>query len=451
MPSPLVQSQFRGARAIAALLVLLLATASSDRLIAAPPQSGPIPMELRERLKLDPFYQKRVDAGGLPVLGSAKVNDDALAEAAWIIGRMLGDRQDILKAMASQNVRAVVMARDEYTTDVPEHADLRPKLYWDRRARGLGATPRAPVVSGAEENLLSFRRDPYPNENIFLHEFAHAIHGTGLNKVDPTFDKRLRDAYQSAMDQKLWANTYAATNRHEYWAEGVQSWFDDNAPPDALHNDIRTRAQLKKYDPKLAALCLEVFGDGSWRYIKPRDRKPEDRAHLANYDPRNVPQFQWRSTEPGERPEIVVQTAVGDFEIELNEKADPAAVRNFLLIALDGGYHSGSLTAAAKGRVGATANPRWRRQWAKDLSLRQVTTPSAVKPKDGDVVLVREGTEWHDFALFLGDEIDAGTAQIVPIGRILKGRDVVRKILDSPIQGDGKAKPVEIRRVIRNK
>ena len=45
----------------------------------------------------------------------------------------------------------------------------------------------------------------------------------GMNSVDPTFDLRLRLIYQSAMKKGLWKEKYAATNHHEYWAEGVQS------------------------------------------------------------------------------------------------------------------------------------------------------------------------------------------------------------------------------------
>ena len=387
---------------------------------------------------------------GLPVLGSAKVSDDAMAEAVWIIRSMVGGRRDILKAMADQKVRAVVMASDEYTTDVPEHSDLRPKLFWDRRARGLGATPHAPAVSGGEENLLSFRRDPYPNENIFLHEFAHAIHETGLNKVDPTFDGRLEAAYTSAVAHGLWKNTYAATNRQEYWAEGVQSWFDDNAPPDALHNDVRTRARLKEYDPALAALCLEVFGDGPWRYVKPRDRAPEGRAHLTKYDPEHVPQFRWRSTEPGEHPMATVQTSAGDFDVELDPKANLAAVKNFLLIALDGGYHSGRFDRAAGGGAWATVNPRWKEKWAKELKLDEVPAANQ-EPTDGTVALVRDEAGWVGFAVFLGERIDIGSTAVVPIGRVKKGREVVRAILTSLTKDRESAKPVEIRRVIRER
>jgi cyclophilin family peptidyl-prolyl cis-trans isomerase len=436
------------------LVALTLFAAAAASPAAAPPASavgsrpGPVPGQLRARLKLAPFYQKHLDAGGLPVLGSARVSDNALAEAAWIIRHMLAGRDDIRKAMIAQKLRAVVMAKDEYTTDVPEHSRLRPKLYWDRRARGLGATPRNPVVSGAEENLLNFRRDPYPNENIFLHEFAHAVHGTGMNKVDPTFDRRLRSAYKAATERGLWKNTYAAVNHHEYWAEGVQSWFDDNAPPDALHNEIRTRALLKKYDPGLAALCKEVFGDGAWRYVKPRDRRPEDRAHLVGYDPRNVPRFRWRQTSLGERCRVVVQTAVGDFEVQLDPQASPAAA-NFLRVALDGGYHSGRFERRTLGAVWAKVNPLWAEKWAKELRLDPVPASTA-SPGDGTIALVRDSAGSTGFVVFVGDKRDAGGAEVVPIGRVVQGAGVVRKILSAPAR-EGKLTPaVEIRRVIRS-
>ena len=56
----------------------------------------------------------------------------------------------------------------------------------------------------------------------------------------------------------------------------------------------RIRAELKAYDPPLAKLCAEILGDGPWRYTKPQQRKPADRAHLAGYDFTQSPTFQWR-------------------------------------------------------------------------------------------------------------------------------------------------------------
>lgn len=254
----------------------------------------PIPETLRRSFALAPFYQKHLLVGGLPVVGSTNVSDHALREAAWLVERLLGNRPDILHAMASNHTRLAVMAWNEFTTDIPEHAALTPKVYWDRRARGLGATPEAPAVSCAEENLLAFPGDPYPTENIGIHEFAHAIHEMGMRAIDPTFDARLQAAYHSATNRGLWQGTYAASNRHEYWAEATQSWFDDNRENDALHNHVNTRVELKEYDSTVAGLCREVFGDGPWRYHRPMLRPAADRRHLAGFDPTKSPRFQWR-------------------------------------------------------------------------------------------------------------------------------------------------------------
>lgn len=428
------------------LLTVLLVLASAVPALAA----DQVPEKLKEKYKLDPFYEKYVDADGLPILGSKKVSDDALAEAAWIVRKMLAGRKDILDAMAEQNVRAVIMAKDEFTTDVPEHSNMKPKLFWDRRARGLGATTRNPVVSGAEENLLTFRRDPYPNENIFLHEFSHAIHGTGMNKVDPTFDKRLRAAHKAATERGLWKNTYAATNPAEYWAEGAQSWFDDNAPPDALHNEVRTRAKLKEYDKELAKLCEEVFGDKEWRYTKPKDRKADDRAHLKDYDPKKVPTFKWRDADLGDKPVVVIQTDLGDFEVELDAKGSKAAAINFVRAALDGGFHSGRFERVTGGGAWATANAEWQKKWAKELKLEKWSESASAKPTDGTIGVVRENGGVVGFVVFSGEMPDAGKADVVIIGKVSKGNEVVKKLMEQPAE-DGKIKkPLDIRRVIRN-
>lgn len=206
---------------------------------------------------------------------------------------MLSPRDDIRRALVRSKARLVVMAPAEMTTDVPEHADLRPKDYWDRRARGLGATDQRPAVSCGEENLLCLPGDPYAAENILIHEFAHAMHQMGLDKIDGEFDRRLRRAYDQAMEDGLWKGKYAATNHHEYWAEGVQSWFDTNRPPDHDHNHVNTREELKEYDPRLAAIVADVFGDGDWRYVRPADRTPEERAHLEGFDPKAAGKFAW--------------------------------------------------------------------------------------------------------------------------------------------------------------
>ncbi len=250
-----------------------------------------IPDELRRKLKLKPFYSKVLSLGGFPVLSSQKVSDYALLEAGYLIHQMLEGRDRILSALARNRIRFTIMACEEFTTEVPEHSDLEPPKFWDKRARGLGATHGRPAVSCGEENLLGIPGDPYKTENILIHEFAHAIHDTGMDHVDPSIDSRLKAAYQAAMKKGLWKTKYAANNHHEYWAEGVQSWFDTNRKPDHDHNHVDTREELIEYDPGLAMIVREIFGDREWRYTAPARR--EEAAHLEGYQQDPARRFKW--------------------------------------------------------------------------------------------------------------------------------------------------------------
>ena len=269
------------------LSIQLTATAQNLNISEPLPPSAAV----RKAFNLDPFYVQWLDVEGLPVVASAKVSPYAVKEAVWLIRQMIGHRQDVLQALAENNVRFAVMAYNELTTQIPEHSDLEPSDYWDRRARGLGSTPARPAVSCGEENLLNYEDDPYSTENILVHEFAHAIHQMGLSTVDPSFDDRLKGLYDAAVEKGLWENTYAITNRAEYWAEGTQSWFDTNRANDDQHNHVDTRDKLKGYDPALAALLTEVYGDREWRYTQAITRT--HLGHLQGFNPEDSPKFEW--------------------------------------------------------------------------------------------------------------------------------------------------------------
>ena len=274
-------------------------SADDENRLSADQQSGIQSGELRTEyrvtappaeMNLAPFYKKYVSASGYPIVSSAKVNDYALFEAAYLVDLMLAKRPDVRRAMIASGSRLIVMGYGEFTTDVPEHAHLKPKNFWDARARGLGGSRDEPVCSCGEENLLAYPGDPYSTENILIHEFAHNIHYRGMMFVDETFDKRLRQTFEDAMKKKLWASKYASTNHSEYFAEGVQSWFNNNREPDHDHNHVNTRSELREYDPGLASLCEEVFGDTKLVYTKPTTRLE---GHLKGYDPKSAPKFVW--------------------------------------------------------------------------------------------------------------------------------------------------------------
>lgn len=249
------------------------------------------------------FYTQAASANGLPIVASANVNPYALKEAVYLVDLMLARRPDVREAMIKSGSRLCIIAFNEYTTDLPEFARMAegqapdPGLkrfsardFWDARARGTGGSETDPYCSCGEENLLGYSGDPYSTENILIHELAHNIHLRGLQNVDPTFDGRLKKAYRQAMDEGLWKGKYASVNHHEYFAEGVQSWFDNNRENDHDHNHVNTRTELVEYDPRLADLCREVFGDTELKYTKPVTRLKD---HLEGYDPAKAPRFAW--------------------------------------------------------------------------------------------------------------------------------------------------------------
>src|ERR1051325_6472262 len=143
---------------------LLVVTFVSVAFAESAKVAAPTP-ELQTKLHLSPFYKKSLDDHGLWIVSSENPSDYALYEAAWIIDHVLANRDDLRGALVKANVRIVVMATSEFTTDVSEHAHLKApksttlpaKQYWDRRARGLGGTRSDPLTSCGEENLLKLK------------------------------------------------------------------------------------------------------------------------------------------------------------------------------------------------------------------------------------------------------------------------------------------------------
>ena len=233
------------------------------------------------RLGLPDFYQKYLDADGISIVSSSEVPDRVLYAVARIIDDMLSERSDLRKIMARAGTRVAVMANGTTGTDLPE---FRGQSGLGDRVRGGGFFSQVDdVMAIAEENLVCLPDDVFPFEDIAVHEFAHAVFFNGvLNDSNSTdFRGRIERAYREAMGAGLWEDTYAATNRDEYWAEGVQSWFGLNDPPGPIHNDVNTRAELEEYDPALARLIREVFGDADVSSSCHENSHPQEHSYAA--------------------------------------------------------------------------------------------------------------------------------------------------------------------------
>ena len=139
-----------------------------------------VPDSVRQRFNLDTtFYARFATAGGIPVIASARVPDEALLVARDIINHMLEKRPDLRADIIQRGGRVGVMAVSEMTTDIPEQREwkkptlddrrltdgerarydqpggigsMTDKEYWNRRARGMGGT----FTTCAEENVFGY-------------------------------------------------------------------------------------------------------------------------------------------------------------------------------------------------------------------------------------------------------------------------------------------------------
>jgi hypothetical protein len=232
-------------------------------------------------LAVDTFYQKYADAYGIPIVGSAKVPNDALLMARDIVNYMLVKRPDVRTVLISKKARVLVMAQTEMETDLPERRDwkkptkedrrltpgerdnydkpggiasMSDREYWNKRARGMGGT----ITSCAEENLLGYPGTRYYGENILVHEFSHNIMGA-IRTADTALYREINVAYDSAKARGMYKGQYAINTVAEYWAEGTQWWFWSNIEFFDGQTRLQTPDELKSYDPALYAILEKVY------------------------------------------------------------------------------------------------------------------------------------------------------------------------------------------------
>ena len=220
-----------------------------------------------QRYDLDGFYQKVTETHQIAIAGSHRVDDRGLEVAREIVSMMLSGNERIPPMLVEAEAHIGVIAEAEATTDIPEHRFLKndPNTNWDARARGFGGTPEVPVTTTGEENLLCRSTDRWLGESILVHEFAHTLHLIAINGFDAGFQSELDSIFAEAQSEDLWADTYANTNSTEYFAEGVQSWFNANqSPQPGIHNSVDTKAELAEYDPRLHDLIGRYFIDTDW-------------------------------------------------------------------------------------------------------------------------------------------------------------------------------------------
>ena len=206
------------------------------------------------------YYTRYVNAGGIAIVGSRFVDDEIFSMAHNIVLLMTAKRPEIREKLSQYgDYQVLVNGRYEDSDDLPGiirdtagwcAANYCVSFYWDH--------PYPPGYSRATRNSGILE--------VFVHEFAHAIHHT-----NPTFDDRLTVAYETALEKGTWAGLYAETDPGEYWAEGVTWWYYYVTDlPIPRHNPqkgpiFETYEAFAERDPLLYALLSEWFYKDSFR------------------------------------------------------------------------------------------------------------------------------------------------------------------------------------------
>jgi len=221
-----------------------------------------------------------------------------------------------------------------------------------------------------------------------------------MNFLDETFDKRLKAQFDQAVRAGLWKGTYAGTNHHEYFAEGVQSWFGTNRENDHDHGTIDTRPELAKYDPGLCEFIQEAYGERDWTYVKPALRSPAS-CHLDGFDVASSPRFAW--------PRKLVQWQK-DFEAGKTSLAPEGALEG---IPLEPGSPAARKSAISRRRVSIY----FHNLSGRSLSLEWMDFQGEARQRS--ILRHRDHREPFSFVGHLWRVADAETGRPVALFRVL--------------------------------
>jgi peptidyl-prolyl cis-trans isomerase A (cyclophilin A) len=165
---------------------------------------------------------------------------------------------------------------------------------------------------------------------------------------------------------------------------------------------------------------------------------------------------------------VLIQTDVGDIEIELDATKAPATVANILKYVdgqfYDGGRFHRTVTPDNQPQnkvkievIQAGINPKKKDEFPA-IKLER-TKDTGLLHKDGTISMARDGpdTATSDFFICIGDqpELDFGGKRnpdgqgFAAFGKVVKGMDVVKKIQKSPAEGQMLKPAVKIVKVSR--
>lgn len=174
--------------------------------------------------------------------------------------------------------------------------------------------------------------------------------------------------------------------------------------------------------------------------------------------------------EPQAPVHVIMQTDLGEIEMEIDTVHAPVTAANFLKY-VDGGLYDGGLfhrTVRPDNQrekpvkiavIQGAANPSRTNDFFPPIPLER-TNKTGLAHRDGAVSMARDkpDTATHEFFICVGDqpELDfAGKRNpdgqgFAAFGRVVRGMDVVRRIQESPADVETLRPPIKIARMRRS-
>lgn len=173
---------------------------------------------------------------------------------------------------------------------------------------------------------------------------------------------------------------------------------------------------------------------------------------------------------------VLMQTELGDIEVELDAKRAPGTTENFLKYVDAGHYDGGRFHRTVKLNpdnqpnnaikievIQGGVNPEKSKQGFAPIKLER-TSVTGLKHKDGTISMARNfaDTATSDFFFCIGGQSDlaeldfggkrnADAQGFAAFGKVVKGMDVVKKIQQSPFKDQALTPPIKIIKVQRLK
>jgi peptidyl-prolyl cis-trans isomerase A (cyclophilin A) len=176
-----------------------------------------------------------------------------------------------------------------------------------------------------------------------------------------------------------------------------------------------------------------------------------------------------QAEDKSEKVRVVIETSLGNIEVEVDAKRAPVTAANFLRYVDEGFYEGGRFhrTVTPKNQpdnkvkiqvIQAGIKPDSGKKEYDPIALER-TNKTGLRHKNGTISMARLGpdTATSDFFICIGDQpsLDYGGKRnpdsqgFAAFGRVTKGMEIVRKIQEAPAEGQTLTPPITIVRIRR--